>query len=255
MVPQTEAEKLAAARSLIEAAEKAADPNSGQAWLLTDGVMGVGAKPAWFKGDKYKTVTAQAEAYTALETRFGGFVGAPKNDKGEVAYAFTPPEGVTVKMDHPIMTEFTKWAGTKQLSQEGYNELLGMLVQYEQAQVPTLETLKGRLGENADARIGAVSGWAKANLDAEGFAAVRGAASGQNADVVFRALEAVIAKTATVRVPRVSDDVQGAQPSAGADAIKALQAQKGPDGQRLYGKDKAHTDRVNKAWLDFHAQA
>lgn len=253
-MPQTDAEKIAAARALIKEADAAADPNSGKAWLLTEGVMGTGEKPGWFKIDKYKTVTAQAEAYPALEARFGSFVGAPKNDKGEVAYAFTPPEGVTVNLDHPVLTEFTKWAGTKQLSQEGYNELLGMLVQYEAAQAPDIGSIKARLGANADARIDTVVNWGRANLDAEGFKALSQATAGTNADKVFVAIEALIAKTGTVRVPRTSDDVQGAQPPAGLAAIQAKQAAKGPDGKRLYVTDPKYKASVDKEYLDFYAQ-
>ena len=58
--PQSEAEKIAAAKELIAKAEAAADPNGGKAWLLTEGVMGVGEKPAWFKADKYRNVAEQA---------------------------------------------------------------------------------------------------------------------------------------------------------------------------------------------------
>jgi hypothetical protein len=233
----------------VKEAAAAADPNSGKAWLLHEGVMGAGEKPAWFKNDKYSTVSKQAEAYTALEGRFGSFVGAPKDGK----YDFKQPEGIEVKMDHPIMQEFTKWAGTKQLSQDGYNELLGMLVQYESAQAPNMATIKERLGADADTRIGAVAQWGKANLDAEGYATLRAATSGTNADAVFKVLEKVIGKTAQARMPKPGVDVPGASSVDGLAAVKAAHGAKGPDGKLLVNSDPAYRQKVDKMYVDYYA--
>src|SRR5690349_17470972 len=47
-------------------------------WYYSDGIKGDGAKPDWFKGDKYKTVTDQAKAYTDIEKKLGAFKGAPE---------------------------------------------------------------------------------------------------------------------------------------------------------------------------------
>lgn len=246
-VPQTDAEKLAAAKALVLAAEAAADPNGGKAWLLHDGVMGQGAKPAWFNTAKYKTVAAQAEAYSHLESRFGSFIGAPPEGK----YEFKPPEGIEVSMDHPIMQEFSKWAASKQLSQDGYSELLGMLVQYEAAQQPNMEAIKTRLGDNADARIATVAQWGKANLGNEGYGLLRSATSGANADAVFKVMEQIIKQTATVRMPKPGEDTPSGQASAtGLAAAQALHAEKGTDGKRKYDTDPAHAARVHKAYLD-----
>lgn len=249
VVPQTDAEKLAAARATVAAAEAAADPNGGKAWLLKDGVMGEGEKPAWFKQDKYATVAKQAEAYVHLESRLGSFVGAPKDG----AYKINVPTGVDVKADSPLMTEFTKAAAKMQLSQEGFDQLLGFLVQDVASRAPNIDAIRGRLGESADARIAAVAQWGKANLGAEGYATLRAATSGVNADAVFKVLEQVIAKTGQVRLPKPGPDVPGGAPGAGAAAIAAMQAEKGPDGKRKYETDPAHFAKVNKAWQDFHA--
>jgi hypothetical protein len=229
--PQTDAEKLVAAKALIAAAEAAADPNGGKAWLLKDGVMGEGEKPAWFKNDKYKTVAAQAEAYTALESRFGSFVGAPKDGK----YEFKAPEGVTVDMAHPLMGEFNKWATAKQLSQEGYQEIMGMLVQYEAAQAPKMADIKARLGDN------------------DGYATLRAATSGANADAVFKVLEQVIAKTAQVRMPKPGPDVPGGAPGSGLAAITAAHGKKGPDGKPLVYSDPNYAREVDQMYRDYYA--
>lgn len=249
--PATEAEKIEAARKLVKEADAAADPNSGKAWLLGDGVMGTGEKPGWFKADKYKTVAAQAEAYTALESRFGSFVGAPKEGK----YEFKPPDGVEIAMDHPLMQEFTKWASSKQLSQEGYTELLGMLVQYEAAHAPNMGEIKQNLGENADARITAVAQWGKANLGAEGYATLRTATSGKNADAVFKVLEQVIAKTSQTRMPKPGEDVPGGQPGAGLATVHAEHGKRDSKGGLLVDSDQNHRRKVDQMYRDYYAGA
>ena len=38
-------------------------------WYLSEGVGGEGEAPVWFKGDKYKTIADQAQAYPELEKR------------------------------------------------------------------------------------------------------------------------------------------------------------------------------------------
>jgi hypothetical protein len=237
----------------VEAADEAARPNSGKQWLLNEGILGVGEKPAWFKADKYKTVAAQAEAYVALESRFGAFKGAPKNEKGEVAYQFTPPEGVEFAQDHPMAQAFTKWAADNQLSQDGYNELLGQLVQYELAQAPNMATIKANLGENADQRIAAVAQWGKNNLGPEGYATLRAATSGKNADAVFKVLEQVIAKTGQVRMPKPGADSTSAQPQNELAAIQTRMAAKGSDGKLLIHTDANYRRKVDKEFQDYFA--
>lgn len=247
--PQTDAEKLAAAQELVKQAAAAADPNSGKAWLLTDGVMGTGEKPAWFRADKYKNVSEQAKAYTELEPRFGAFVGAPKDGK----YDFKPPEGVEVKMDHPLMTEFTKWATSKQLSQDGYTELLGMLVQYEAAHAPNIAEIKASLGENAETRIAAVAQWGKANLGDDGYKTLRSATSGKNADAVFKVLEQIIAKTSQRAMPKPGDDVPGAQVGGGLAAIQAAHGAKAANGKLRVNEEPAYRLEIEKKYRDYYA--
>lgn len=249
--PQTEVEKIAAARELIKQADAAADPNSGKAWLLTEGVMGQGEKPVWLKGDKYKTVADQAAAYPELEKRFGSFTGAPKDGK----YEFKPPEGVDVKTDHPLMQKFTQWATEKQLSAEGYNDILGMLVQYEAAHQPNMGDIKGRLGADADARISNVSAWMKANLGAEGFANFRASTTGANADAVFKTVEALIGKSGQVKMPKPGGDVPGATGGDGLDAIKAAHGARMPDGKFRKDVDPAYAAEIDRRYREYFASA
>lgn len=252
---QTPEQKLAAAKELIRQHEEAANPNNGKSWLLTDGVMGQGEKPAWFKADKYKNVAEQAKAYTDLEKRFGSFTGAPKNEKGEVAYKpFAAPEGIEVTADHPVMVEFDKWAGANQLSQEGRDTLLGMLVQYEAQQAPDVNAIMTQIGENAPARLASIAAWGKANLG-EAYADLREALKpSQYTPAVVKALESVIAKTSQVRMPKPGEDVPGGQPGQNADTIRAKLAEKLPDGRRKADVVPGYRQQINKELADYFAQ-
>lgn len=239
--------------SLLPAAAPAApaatsDPNSPNAYLLAEGVQGTGERPAWFKADKYASVAAQAEAYTALEKRFGSFVGAPTDGK----YTFTPPEGLAHTLDdgHPLVGEFQKWAGSNQLSQKGYNELMGMLLQYELAQQPNMADIKKDVGDKADERIAAVAQWGSANLDATGYETLREAVSGPNAAAVFKVLEAVIGKTKQVAMPKPGQDVTAAQPN-GLAAIQADHAKRGSDGKLLYDTDPKYRAEIERRYAEY----
>jgi hypothetical protein len=227
----TPAEKVAAAQAVVDAAKTAADPNSGKAWVLQEGVLGVGEKPSWFKSDKYKNVAAQAEAYTALETRFGSFVGAPKDGKYEAKL----PEGVQItNLEHPVLQAFNKWAVKAQLSSDGYNEVLGYLAQYEAAQQPSMGTIKAALGENADARITAVAQWTKATFGDAGYQTLRSATSQKNAAAVFTLFEQAMGKTVQTRMPKPGDDSAAVQGGVTKASIDAMAGEKNADGSRKY---------------------
>lgn len=186
--------------------------------MLAEGVPGQGERPAWFKADKYKSVAEQAQAYPELEKRFGSFTGAPKDGK----YDYTMPAevGVEIVEDHPLLSTFTEWAGKNQLSQQGFTELMGYLGQYEAQHFVDMNAVKADLGENADARITAVAQWGKANLDKDGYEALRTATSGPQAAAAFKVLEAVIGKTKQISLPGPGTDVA----PVGADAHKAIDA-------------------------------
>jgi hypothetical protein len=254
--PGTPAAPAAASGSLLPETPPAAaaapaapvDPNSPNAWLLAEGVQGNGNRPDWFKSDKYRSVEEQAKAYPELEKRMGAFVGAPKDGK----YEFKAPEGLAHTLDdtHPLVGDFNKWAASKQLSQEGYNELMGMLLQYEISHQPDMGAIKTDLGEKADERITAVAQWGSANLDAEGYKTLREATSGPNAAAVFKTLEALIGKTKQVKLPPPGSDVS----SAAIDKLTTINAKKSvknPDGKGL----KYFTDEKYRSEIDAELRA
>lgn len=262
-----EADALAAAKALIAKHETAANPNNGASWLLKDGVMGEGEKPAWFKETKYKTVAEQAAAYPELEKRFGSFTGAPKDG----VYAYEPNDalkglGVTsqsVIMSDPALADFTKWARDSQLSQDGYNSLLNRLVGYRlsvQARHDAETRLdpvkaKAEIGPDADTRIDNINKWVRANLGAEGTALFQSATNMPNAPAVVKALEAIIAKTAQVRMPKPGEDVRQPIPQTGdgLKAIQAAQAKKGADGKLLWDSDPAYKRQVTQMYEEYFA--
>jgi hypothetical protein len=225
-------------------------PDDGPEWFFADGVKGVGKMPEWYKADKYKTLSAQAEAYAHLEKRLGAFVGAPKDGKYELP---PPPEGVdgTFDAEHPLFATFTGWAAENQVSQKAYNDLLGMFAQYEAAQTPNMSDVKAELGADADARINRVSVWAKANLSGDEFNAFRSAMSDRNAAQVFRAVEAVVAKTRQPAVPKPGDGGDSVI-KGGLEAIAEMQAKVDPaTGKRFYETDAKYRAMVEKKRVEY----
>lgn len=217
-------------------------------WFLADGVKGTGQAPEWYKADKYKTVQAQAEAYASLEKRFGAFTGAPKDGK----YEFKMPEGVTgeLEADHPLLKKFGDWAKENQLSNDGYNAVLGMLAEYEAGLAPDIGAIRESLGKDGADRINAIAAWAKANIPGE-YDLFREATSGANAAAVFKLAETLIGKSKQIALPKPGEDVVGSIPG-GEAAINAAQGKLGPDGRRLYETDPVYRAKVEKMRMDYY---
>lgn len=226
------------------------DPDAPK-WFLATGVQGEGEKPDWYKDEKYGSITDQAKAYDDLEGRFGAFTGAPKDG----TYETKVPDGLVGEFDveHPLFNEFALWANKSQLSQEAYDDVLGMFGRYEASLTPNMETIKAELGEDADSRIVAVNRWGKANLDTAQYERLRAATAKENAADVFAVLEAVIGKTQQPSMPKLGDDVVAAQPG-GLAAIDAMQAKLGTNGKRLYETDAKYRNEVEQKRMDYFKQ-
>jgi hypothetical protein len=221
-------------------------------WFLSPGVKGEGAAPPFFKADKYKTVQDQAEAYTHLEKRLGAFTGAPKDGK----YDFKLPEGVQGEFDteHPMYKQLVKSSAEMQISNEGFNQLMGMFAQYEASLAPdpvaNLKDAKSELGENADSRITAAAQWAQANLSPELFKEFRAATnaaeiSGPQIARVVKVVEAVVAK-GRVSMPKPGDDVPAGQIDNDQQALQLMMQEKNDRGQLKYFEDPQHRAKVDK---------
>lgn len=164
-------------------------------WRWSEAVAGEGATPDWLKGDKYKTVEAQAKAYGDLESRFGSFTGAPDEYESNISDELKSA-GFEIDAEDPVVQEFSKWAKESNLSQEGYNGLLNLkgmmdLAEQQAFKDQTAEEFK-QLGPQAQARVDNLNAWASANMTTEmteGFQEL--ASSAKSVEV----LEALIAKT------------------------------------------------------------
>lgn len=217
------------------------------AWFYADGTPGKGAAPVWYLADKYKTVEEQAKAYPELQKRLGAFKGAPKDGK----YEFKAPEGLPVEIDgsNPLVGEFQKWATENQLSQEGYQQVMSMFATYEAAQIPDMAQIKADIGDNVDARIEATTQWARANLGHEEYLMLQEATATPMAAKVFKVVEAMIAKTKQVSLPKAGEDVVGANPQ-GLAGIRHLMEAKDKDGRLRYFNDEAYRREVDKKNAD-----
>ena len=172
--------------------EVATDPTaevSADGWFLADEVNGEGDRPDWFK-DKYKSVSDQAQAYSELEKRFGGFTGAPED-----TYELTTPEGVEGEfdMEDPRIGWFQQVAKDSNMSQDTFTQMLHGWVQQEVDGVQgSREGEIQALGSNAQARLKDLGDWGAANLSPDEFEGFKALAS--NAQGV-QTLEALIGKT------------------------------------------------------------
>jgi hypothetical protein len=164
-------------------------PDGESGWTYADGVGGEGERPEWFK-DKYKSVSDQAQAYSELEKKFGGFTGAPED-----AYELSMPEGIEGEfdMEDPRIEWFQKAAKDSNMSQDTFSQMLHGWVQQEVGGMQSSREAEiQELGSNAQARLKDLGDWGSANLspdDFEGFKGLASTAAG------VKTLEALIAKT------------------------------------------------------------
>ena len=170
-------------------------------WAYAEGITGEGDKPEWFKDSKYKSISAQAEAYAGLESKFGGFTGAPDE------YEATMPDGIEGEFmtDDPLYQEFNSWAKENQLNQEAFTNILHMFVKNEHSNIgQNRESELSALGENAQSRLQNINDYSKANLSEEGYQGILDAtvtASG------VKGVEELIAKTRGLGIPNGAENV------------------------------------------------
>lgn len=234
---------------------KPADPNAPQPkapaeWFLAPGVKGEGEAPKFFLADKYKTMQDQAEAYPHLAKKLGAFTGAPADGK----YEFKLPEGIDGEFDqeHPMYKELVKECAEMQISNDGFNRLLGKFAQYEASLVPdpaaNIADAKKALGETADARITSAAQWVQANLGPELFKKFRNATDaakfpGDQIAQVVEIVEAAIGKT-RVQMPKPGQDVPAALQNEEQE-LELLKSKRDAKGGILYFSDPVHRAKVD----------
>jgi len=211
-------------------------------YLFADGVAGEGDAPEWFKKDKYKTISAQAEAYPELEKKMGSFTGAPEDGKYEI-------EGVNFD-DNPLLKTVAEWGGEKGLSNDGLSDLFNKVSELAASQQTEDETAaKEALGERADQRIQDLAQWGKNNLNTEEFVQFQGLA--QNAGHV-EVLEKLIGMTKNSKMVDKTI-VEDANTKADKEAeLKTMQLATNDKGQRLMDVNPAYRAKVTKAMKEYY---
>lgn len=170
-------------------------------WFLKEGLAGEGDKPDWFKDSKYKSVEDQAKAYAGLESKLGGFTGAPEGD-----YELSFPEGIEGEWieGDPLMDGFQTWARDNDLSQDKFTDLLHLYVNNESQMMGSdRETELAAIGENAESRLQNISDYARANLSEEEY---QGILAATTTAAGVKAVEALIAQTRGLKVPTGQED-------------------------------------------------
>lgn len=120
-------------------------------WKWSEELAGKGEKPEWFK-EKYKTVEDQAKAYTELEKKLGAFKGAPEN-----GYDL---EALGELGKQPAVAHFAEFFKDKNLSQEGFEEVVQQFYEYDQQSLQVdLENELKKLGPNAKQQVTQVNQW------------------------------------------------------------------------------------------------
>jgi len=118
------------------------------------------AKRTYVNG-KYDSDDKLEEGYTNLASKFGAFVGAP--DEYSIA------EGTELNNEHPLLESIQSFGKENNLSNEGYQKLIGVLLENEKAnlaeqQAQTEQVMKD-LGPNATERVKNIDDFVSANLE------------------------------------------------------------------------------------------
>ena len=153
------------------ATDPAAAPPAGETpppandWYYDQDIKGNGEKPEWFKGDKYKTITDQAKAYSEVEKKLGAFKGAP--EKYDLSLADYPE--LKFQDDDPMLVEFLESAKQKGVSQEYVTEILGTYAKALTLHIPDADAEMKKIGPNAVQDLQILANWAGQYLSKDEF--------------------------------------------------------------------------------------
>jgi len=182
-----DAGSAAAVTSGAEGASAASGEGAGAAvvvsgdWYYDNNIKGDGARPEWFKGDKYKTVTDQAKAYSEVEKKLGAFKGAP--EKYELTIEGYPD--MKFSEDDPLLKDFLDSARQNGVSQEYVSELLGVYAQALTYNIPDADAEMKKIGVNAEQDLQILSQWAGNILSPEEYGIFKNMVTTADAFKVF----------------------------------------------------------------------
>ena len=131
------------------------------AWYLTDTVAGHGPRPDYLES-KYRSVEAQAKAYTEARKALGAMSGAPENyDLSEVQDS--------IQTDNEHIKDFLCYAKENKLSQDAVGKFLKTFVDYSSSFLPNEEAEIAKVGPQT---VDQVRNWAKSSLSPKALAAL-----------------------------------------------------------------------------------
>lgn len=176
----------------------------------------------------------QAQSYKELESKFGGFTGAPETYDPVLSDELVEA-GVQLDMDSPLMEMAQEFAKSSNMSQDAFNKMVGVYAEILVSDNMAMEEARAAemkaLGNNAQQRIDGINQWASANLDEETVAGLQDAA--QSASAV-KAIEALINKTRNA--PMAADNVAAA-PAVSESEVREMQFALDENGQRRINVD------------------
>jgi hypothetical protein len=228
---------------------------SDQAWAWADGTPGTGARPDWLKGDKYKTVEAQARAAVELEAKLGPaaeLIGAPAEGKyvipklgAELGGDFDPED--------PVLKAVMAEAAAMNLSQKGLDRVLTAYAKAVaddvKTQNATLADSLAKLGSNVGPRIDAVNQYLVKALGQEGAAALD-SVLGNNVEA-FKAIEKLVSMQANGASLAGGDGGGGGgltRADIAAEQFKVYPAGHAMAGKSMYEHDAEHRAKVDGMW-------
>ena len=210
-----------------------------EGYLFADGVKGEGQTPAWFKSSKYKTISAQAEGYNELESKFGSFTGMPKD-----GYSI---EGMDLE-ESPLLKLAAEWGAENQLSNAGLESLLTKVNELATSQIEEDSvSVKAALGEKADSRLNNIAQWGKNNLTSDEFAQFQGLA--QTAGHI-EVIEKLIGMSKNSKMVNVEAEIQNNEDVE--SELKEMQLATNDDGKRLVDIDPAYRAKFSKKMAEHY---
>jgi len=230
-----------------EMAQTAPSENEGSTTEVTatDDVTGQETVTTYVNG-KYNSVSALEEGYTNLQKKLGSFTGAPEE--------YSLGEDLSVNADHPLFTELQEYGKQHNLSNEGYSELVNVLVEnemkaQEEAKLQAEEVYKS-LGENAPARIQNIDDFLNANAQlSEEQVGLIEQAKGMPGGVEL--LETFIGLT---KATKPASEGATPAPTLSRDKLKEMQFAKDEFGNRRMSTDPNYRKQVEKYHADLLAQ-
>ena len=203
-------------------------------------------RPEWLQ-DRYlqgdrgieEAIAEQAKGYNEIRKQLGGFTGAPEE------YEFSLPEGIEGEIDEdlPALQEFVDLAHKANMSNETAQELFNIFVNYQQSIISEIgadaQQQKQLLGENADQRLAALSGWGMNNLSPEDMEAYQGMLT---TAAQVQLMEKIVGKTRGTQMHKTGE-------------TSAMPAFTEEDFRRAVQSDRYYSDPAYRAEVQKKAQA